>query len=108
MNHVKLSKNMILEQRNWKTTKIAIDMNLWKYGQILTIQKTLIIKWLKFSSKIFLIWIYHLILDHILNSNNKFGMWINIIFFHFVIVLSLVQIFWFQKSITTNKWIFYQ
>jgi hypothetical protein len=26
-------------------------MDLWKYGQFLTIQKPLIIKWLKFSKK---------------------------------------------------------
>jgi hypothetical protein len=51
-------------------------MDLWKYGQILTIWKPLIIKWLRFSNKRFFIWIYH----YILNPNNKFGMWINIIF----------------------------
>jgi hypothetical protein len=56
-------------------------MDLWKYGQILTIQRSLIIKWLRFSKKRFLIWVYHLILHYILNPNKKFGMWINIIFF---------------------------
>jgi hypothetical protein len=56
MTHVKLSKNMLLGQINWKKTKIATHMDLWKYGQILTIQKSLIIKWLRFSNKIFLIW----------------------------------------------------
>jgi hypothetical protein len=30
-------------------------MSLWKYGQILTIQKSLIIKQLRFSKKIFFI-----------------------------------------------------
>ncbi len=49
MPNLKLSKNMLLGQRNWKQTKIAIHMDLWKYGQILTIQKSLTIKWLRFS-----------------------------------------------------------
>jgi hypothetical protein len=41
---------MSLGQKNWKhKTKIAIHMDLWKYGQILTIQKSLTIKWLRFS-----------------------------------------------------------
>ncbi len=51
---------------------------LWKYGQILTIQKFLIIKQLRFSKKRFLIWVYNLVLHYILNPNIKFGMWINI------------------------------
>ncbi len=70
-----------------KQTKNATHMDLWKYGEILTIQKSLTIKWLKFSNKRFLIWIYHLVLHHILNPNNKFGMWINMFFFHFVMVV---------------------
>jgi hypothetical protein len=49
-----------------KQTKITIHMDLWKYGQILTIQKTsLTIKWLRFSKKRFLIWVYHLVLHYI-------------------------------------------
>jgi hypothetical protein len=32
-----------------KQTRIVIRMDLWKYGQILTIQKSLTIKWLRFS-----------------------------------------------------------
>jgi hypothetical protein len=52
-------------------------MNLWKYGQILTIQKSLAIKQLRFSNKRFFIWVYHLVLHYILNPNNKFEMWIN-------------------------------
>jgi len=64
-----------------KQTKITIHMDLWKYGQILTIQKSLTIKQLRFLKKRFLIWVYHLILHYILSPNNKFGMWINIIFF---------------------------
>jgi hypothetical protein len=55
-------------------------MDLWKYGQILTIQKTLTIKQLKFSNKILFIWVYHLILHYILSPNNKFGIWIDIKF----------------------------
>jgi hypothetical protein len=63
-----------------KQTKIAIHMDLWKYGQILTIQKSLIIKQLKFLKKTFFKWVYHLVLHYILSANNKFGMWINIFF----------------------------
>jgi hypothetical protein len=70
-------KTYVFGTKNWKTKKIATHMDLWKYGQVLTVQKSLIIKWLWFSNN-FLIWIYHLILHHILNPNNKFGMWINI------------------------------
>jgi hypothetical protein len=65
---------MLLEQRNWKTKKIVTNMDLWKYGQILTIQKFLTIKRLRFSNKFFFIWIYYLVLHHILSPNNKFGM----------------------------------
>jgi hypothetical protein len=46
-------------------------MDLWKYGQILSIQKSLTIKQLKFSKTIFLIWVDYLILHYILNPNNK-------------------------------------
>jgi hypothetical protein len=56
--------------------KIAAHMDLWKYGKILTIQKSLIIKQLKFSKKRFFIWVYHFVLHHILNPNNKFGKYI--------------------------------
>jgi hypothetical protein len=39
--HVKLSENMFLGQFFLKKkTKIAMNMDLWKYGQILTIQKS--------------------------------------------------------------------
>jgi hypothetical protein len=34
-----------------KQTKIATHMDLWKYDQIWTIQKSLTIKWLRFSKK---------------------------------------------------------
>jgi hypothetical protein len=53
-------------------------VDLWKYGQILTIQKSLTIKWLKFSNKRFFIWFYHIVLHYILSLNKKFGVWINI------------------------------
>jgi len=86
MTHVKFFKNMLLGQRNWKQTKIVTHMDLWKYGQILTMQKSLTIKQLRFSNKRFFIWIFHLILHHILNFNNKFGMWINIRNFIFLMV----------------------
>jgi hypothetical protein len=44
MAHVK-------DKKIWKTKKITIHMDLWKYGQILTIQKSLIIKQRRFSKK---------------------------------------------------------
>jgi len=48
-------------------------------------------------------------ISYILSSNNKLGMWINIIFSIFdVFVRQLFHFLKFQKSITTNKWIFYQ
>jgi hypothetical protein len=80
MSYLKLFKRMLLGLFFEKQTKIATHMDLWKYGQILTIQKSLIIKHLKFSRKRFFIWIYHLVLHYILSSNNKFGMSINMIF----------------------------
>jgi len=83
-------------------------MNFWKYGQILIIWKSLTIKQLRFSNKRFFIWIYHLVLHHILNLNIKFGMWINFIIFPFCdgLVKRAIHIFQLQKSITTNKWVF--
>ncbi len=106
MPHLQLSKNMLLGQRNWKQIKIGTHMDLWKYGQILTIQKSLIIKRLRFSKNIFLIWFYHLVLHYILSLNDKFGMWISINFsINFdVPIRQLVHIFRLQKSITINKW----
>ncbi len=51
----KTFKQYFLGQKTWnnnnKKNKIAIHMDLWKYGQILTIQKSLAIKWLRFSKK---------------------------------------------------------
>jgi hypothetical protein len=108
ITHVKLSKNMLLGPKKIeKKTKIVTNMDLWKYGQILTIQKSLIIKWLRFLKKRFLIWIYHFILRHILSPNNKFGIE-STLFFSFCDVLFKwpIHIFRFQKSITTNNWIF--
>jgi hypothetical protein len=63
-----------------KNLKIVTHMDLWKHGQILTIQKSLVIKRLRFSKKKFFLWIYHLVLHYILSLNKKFGMWINIMF----------------------------
>jgi hypothetical protein len=63
-----------------KLKKINKSHLIWKYGQILTIQKSLITKWLKISKKRFIIWVYHFVLHYILSPNNKFGMWINIKF----------------------------
>jgi len=89
--------------------KIATHMDLWKYGQILTIQKSLTIKQLRFYKKRFFIWVYHLVLHYILSLNNKFGMWINIIFsFCDVLIKQPIHIFQHQKSIITNKRFFNQ
>jgi hypothetical protein len=75
MPHPKLSKNMFLEQNIKQQIKIATYMDLWKYDQILTIQKSLTIKRLSFTKKRFLIRIINLVLHYILNPNNKFIMW---------------------------------
>jgi hypothetical protein len=93
-----------------KQIKITIYMDLWKYCQILTIQKSLTIKWLRFLKKRFLIWIYHLVLDHILSPNNKFGMQINIIFFYFVMVQLDDQsmVFYFKSPLLLTNDFFYQ
>jgi hypothetical protein len=82
MTHVNISKTYVFGTKNFfKKTKIVIHMDLCKYGQILTIQKFVIIKQLKFSKTKLFIWIYHLVLHYILNPNKFFGMWINIFFF---------------------------
>jgi hypothetical protein len=107
MPHLKLLKTYYLGQKFEKQTKNTTHMDLWKYSQILTIQKSLAIKWLRFSNKIFFTWVYHLILHYILSPNNKFRIWINIIFLLCDVLLRQpIHIFWFQKSIITNKWIF--
>ncbi len=110
MTHVKLSKHMIFRQRNWKTNKNCNSYGLMKTWSNFTIQKSLTIKRLKFSSKIFIIWVYHLVLHHILKPNNKFGMWINIIFFHFVMFHSNDQsiFFDFKSSFLLTNEFFYQ
>jgi hypothetical protein len=57
MPHLKLSKNMFLNKKFEKQTKIATHMDIWKYDQILTIQKPITIKTIKtFEKKIFFIW----------------------------------------------------
>jgi hypothetical protein len=108
MTHVKLSKNMFLGQRNWKTNKNCNLYGLMKIWSNFNHSKVLIIKWLRFWKKRFLIWIYHFVLHHILNPSNKFEMWINIIFpFCDGLIRWPIYIYQFQKSITTNKWIFF-
>jgi hypothetical protein len=80
MTHVKLSKICFWNKEIEKQKTIATHLDLLKYGQIITIQKSLTIKWLSFSNKRFLISVYHIVLHHILSPNNQFGMYINIIF----------------------------
>jgi hypothetical protein len=109
MPHLKRSKNMFLGLFFEKKAKIATHMDIWKYGQILTIQKSLAIKWLRFFFKKFFVWVYHFVQHYILSPNNKFGMWINI---NFLFLWCSNQMnspcFSLQKFITTSKWIFYQ
>jgi hypothetical protein len=71
---------MFLEQKKLKN-KQKLQL-IWTYedGEILTIQKSLTIKWLRISNKRFFIWIYRLILHRILGLNNKFGIWNNFFF----------------------------
>jgi hypothetical protein len=53
MPHVKLSNVYTFRTKKLKKqTKITTHMDLYKYGQILTIQKSLIIKWLRLKEKI--------------------------------------------------------
>jgi hypothetical protein len=83
----KIFKNILVWFWNKKTkkqTNVATHKDLWKYDLILTIQKSLTIKWSKFSKKKFLIWVYHFIIHHILCSYNNFGLWINFIFSNFL------------------------
>jgi len=51
MPHLKLSRKFFWEKKFEKQIKIAIHMDLWKYGQNLTIQKSLTTKWSRFSKK---------------------------------------------------------
>jgi hypothetical protein len=44
MTYVKLSKTCFWDTKIEKQTKITTHMNLWKYNQTLTIQKSLTIK----------------------------------------------------------------
>jgi hypothetical protein len=54
--HLKLSKTYDFRTMFLKNKiKIATHMDLWKYGLILTIQKSLTIKQLRFSKKRFFI-----------------------------------------------------
>jgi len=55
MPHLKLSKNMFLGFFFGKTNKNCNSYGFMKYGQILTLQKSLIIKQLRFSKKRFFI-----------------------------------------------------
>jgi hypothetical protein len=56
MTHVKFSKTYVFWGKEIeKQNKIATHMNLRKYDQILTIQKSLTIKQLRLSKKIFFI-----------------------------------------------------
>ncbi len=49
MYHLKLSKTYVVGIKKLKNKiKIATHIDLWKYGQILTIQKSLTIKQLRF------------------------------------------------------------
>jgi hypothetical protein len=88
MTHLHFQKICFWDKEIEKQTKIATRMDLWKYGPIWTIQKSLTIKWLSFSKKSFMIWVYHFVFHQILNPNNNFGLWINIIFFHFLMFQS--------------------
>ncbi len=97
MPHLKLSNNMLLGQKNWKQIKIVTHMDLWKYGQNLTIQKSLIIKSLRF---IILYYIIYLVPITKLKCES--------IPFCDVPFRWLIHIFWLQKSITINKLVFYQ
>jgi hypothetical protein len=109
MPHLKLSKNMLLGQKNWRTNKNCNSYGLVKYNQISTIQKSLAIKQLGFSrnnsSYEFIILYYIIYWILIINLECE-----SILKFLFcdVLIRQPIHIFWLQKSITTNKWFFYQ
>jgi len=85
-----------------KQTKIATHMDLWKYGEILTIQKSLTIFQRKDSSYEFIILYYIIYWIQIKNLECE-----SMLIFLMCdgIIKWLVHIFRLQKSITTNKWI---
>jgi hypothetical protein len=91
-----------------KKTKIATHMNLWKYDQILTIQKSITIKRLRFSNKIFFIWICHLYYIIYWVPITNFECESKFFFFNFCngLVRWPVHNFQLQKFNTTNKWVF--
>jgi hypothetical protein len=68
-----------------KQIKTATHMDLWKYGQILIIKKSLTSKWLRFSNKIFLMNLSSYITSYI---ESQWQIWnVNqFFFFHFVMV----------------------
>jgi hypothetical protein len=72
--HVKLFKLCFWGKKIEKKTKIVTHMDLWKYVQILIVQKSLIIKQLRFSKNIFFIWVYHLVFHHILSPKQIWNM----------------------------------
>jgi hypothetical protein len=76
-----LSKNMFLGFKIWKTKKNFNSYGLMKMWSNINHSKVLFIKQLNFSRKRFFISVYHFILHHILNFNNKIEMWINNFFF---------------------------
>ncbi len=90
-----------------KQTKIATHMDLWKYGQILIIQKSLIIIQLNFqikdSSYEFIILYYIIYWIPITNLECES---IHIFSFCDGQIRQPIHIFRLQKSITTNKWVF--
>jgi hypothetical protein len=107
---LKFSKNMILGQKIWKRKNIGTHMDLWKYSQFFSIQKSLTIEWLWFSKKRFFIWVY-LVLHYMLNPNNNLEC--ESIFFFYLVMFQLdnQSIFFNFKSpllltneFCINKW----
>jgi hypothetical protein len=60
------------------------------------------IKWLRFSKKRFIIWLYHLVLHYILSSNKKFGIWINNLFFILWCLNQTISPYFKSSSLLTN------
>jgi hypothetical protein len=92
MPHLKLSKNMLLGQFFEKQTKIATHMDLWKYGQILIIQKSLTItSYIESQERIWNVNQYKCFHFVMFQSDDQF------IFFNFKSPLLLTNVFFISK-----------
>jgi hypothetical protein len=95
-------------KKNWNLKKRNNYVkDLWKYGSILTIQKSLIKIWLWFLKEDFHIKVYYLMLHHILSHYISFGMKFNMnlfIFYHFGL---LTNPYFCTSKVHCEKWMYF-